>query len=126
MAPGARSRIGPPMLEIEIFRKQIYCVEESTCDFVGTLRRPHCSSAPGELCLPCPLVKYVAWASAEIIPGGSKVDILLIFFRLLAMKRKWTYTKKKMSSVTETVAYRVFLARKRYTEQMFVLVSMIF
>jgi len=57
---------------------------------------------------------------------GSKVDILLIFFRLLAMQRKWTYTKKKMSNVTATVAYSVFLVRKLYTEQMFVLVSMDF
>jgi len=37
-----------------------------------------------------------AWASAEFFPGGGgKVDILLIFFRLLAMQRKWTYTKSK-------------------------------
>jgi len=40
------------------------------------------------------------------------------------MKRRWTYTKKKMSNATETVACRVFLVRKRYTEQMFVLVSL--
>jgi len=31
---------------------------------------------------------------------GGKVDILLIFFRLLAIQRKWTYTKTKMFSVT--------------------------
>jgi len=36
---------------------------------------------------------YAAWASAEIFPGGGKVDILLILFTLLAMQRKWTYTK---------------------------------
>jgi len=33
------------------------------------------------------------------------------------------YTQKKMSNVTATVACSVFLARKLYTEQMFVLVS---
>ena len=54
---------------------------------------------------------------------GGKVDNLLIFFRLLAMQRKWTYTKK-MSNDTATVAYSVFPVRKLYTEQMFVLVSM--
>jgi len=32
--------------------------------------------------------------------------------------------KKKMSSVTATVANSVFLVRKLYTEQMFVLMSM--
>jgi len=62
-------------------------------------------------------------ASAEIFPGRGKVDILLFFLRLLAMQRKWTYTKKQMSSVTTAVACSVFLVRKFYTEQMFVLVS---
>jgi len=28
------------MLESEVFQKQIYCIEESTCDIVGTFRRP--------------------------------------------------------------------------------------
>jgi len=55
---------------------------------------------------------------------GGKVDILFIFFWLLAMQRKLTYTKKKMSNVTATVAYSIFLVRKLCTEQMFVLVSM--
>jgi len=58
---------------------------------------------------------------------GDKVDILLIFFWLLTMQHKLTYTKKKMSNmsiVTATVAYSAFLVRKLYTEQMFVLVSM--
>jgi len=73
---------------------------------------------------------YLSWASAEIFPAGVKVDILLIFFWLLAMQRKLTYTKNsyvvtaKMSNVTATVAYSAFLVRKRYIEQMFVLVSM--
>jgi len=46
------------------------------------------------------------------------------------MQRKLTYTKNsyvvtaKMSNVTATVAYSAFLVRKRYIEQMFVLVSM--
>jgi len=57
---------------------------------------------------------------------GSKVDILLICFRLLVMQRKWTHTKNKMFSVTTTVAYSVFLVRKFYSEQMLVLVSMDF
>jgi len=35
MATGARSNFGDPMLEPEVFRKQIYCIEESTCDTVG-------------------------------------------------------------------------------------------
>jgi len=62
---------------------------------------------------------FHSWASAEIFPGGGKFDILLIFFSLLVMQRKWTYTTKKMSSVSVTLAHSVFLARKLYSEQMF-------
>jgi len=54
MAPGARSKSGAPVFEFEVFRKQMYCIEESTCDIVGAFRRPHSNSAPGELSLPFP------------------------------------------------------------------------
>jgi len=30
----------------------MYCIEESACDIVGTLWRPHNGSVPGELCPP--------------------------------------------------------------------------
>ena len=39
MASGARSKFGAPMLEPEVFRTQMYCIEESTCDNLGTFRR---------------------------------------------------------------------------------------
>jgi len=39
MAPGARSKFGALMFETEVFRKQMYCIEESTCDIVETFRR---------------------------------------------------------------------------------------
>jgi len=42
------------MFEPEVFQKQIYCIEESTCDIVGTFWRSHSDMAPGELCLSCP------------------------------------------------------------------------
>jgi len=54
MAPGARSKLGTPVFEAELFTKQIYCTEGSTCDIFGTFRRPHSDSAPGELYPPCP------------------------------------------------------------------------
>jgi len=59
MAPGSRSNFGAPVFEPEAFRKQIYCIEESTCDIVGIfdapamIRHPHSDSAPGELWPPC-------------------------------------------------------------------------
>jgi len=44
------------MLEPEVFRKPMYCTEESTCDIVGyfsvppaVIRSPNSDSAPGEL-----------------------------------------------------------------------------
>jgi len=40
MAPGAGNKFGTPLLETEVFRKQTYCVEESTCVIVGTFLRP--------------------------------------------------------------------------------------
>jgi len=33
------SKFGAPTFETELFRKQVYCIEESTCDTVGTFRR---------------------------------------------------------------------------------------
>jgi len=39
MVPRARSSFGALMFEPEIFRKQMYCIEESICDIVGTLWR---------------------------------------------------------------------------------------
>jgi len=66
MVPGSRSKFGAAMFEPELFLKQIYCIEESTRDIVGTFRRPpqsfeaprsdtlpHSDSAPGELFPPC-------------------------------------------------------------------------
>jgi len=47
MAPGAKSKFGAPMIEPEVFQKQMYCTEKCICDFVGTFRRPTQSfSAP--------------------------------------------------------------------------------
>jgi len=52
MAHGARNRFGAPMFEPEVFREQMYCVEETTCDMLGLFGRPndstpgHCSSLP--------------------------------------------------------------------------------
>jgi len=56
MAPGEGSTFGTPMFEPEVFRKQMYCFGESTCDIVVTFRRPRSDSAPGELFPLSPLV----------------------------------------------------------------------
>jgi len=62
----ALGTFGATMVEFEVFRKQMYCIEESTCDLVLTFRRPRSHSAlpvvirrpgnsaplPGEFCPP--------------------------------------------------------------------------
>ena len=40
MAPGTRNKFGAPAFEPDVFRKQMYCIEESTCDIVRTFRPP--------------------------------------------------------------------------------------
>ena len=55
------------------------------------------------------------WASAEIFPGEGKVDILLIFSSLLAMQRKWTYTKNVQcygNSYIQCFPYKKILHRE--------------
>ena len=39
---GARDKkqVWRPMFEPEVLRKQMYCIEESICDIIGTFRRP--------------------------------------------------------------------------------------
>ena len=44
MAVGARKKFGAPLFEPEVFRKKMYCNEESACNIVGTFRRlGHCA-----------------------------------------------------------------------------------
>jgi len=40
MAPGTRSKFDAPMFKPEVVCKQIYCIEENTCDIAGTFRCP--------------------------------------------------------------------------------------
>ena len=41
-----RSKFGAPMFEPEVFRKQMHCIEESTCDTVEIFGNPRSDSAP--------------------------------------------------------------------------------
>jgi len=42
------------MFEPEVFGKQIYCIEENTCDIVGAFGTPRSDSAVEELRFSCP------------------------------------------------------------------------
>jgi len=54
----------------------------------------------------------------KFFQGGQR-QLLLIFFRVLAMQREWTYTNEKVPTVTATVAYSVVPVRNLCTEQSF-------
>jgi len=58
-SPGQEASLVPPMFEPDVFRKQIYRIEESTCDSVGTFRRS--DSAPGALCPARPRLSKRRW-----------------------------------------------------------------
>jgi len=47
MAPRARSEFGAPVFQPEVFRKHMYCIEESTCNILGAFGAPCIDSAPG-------------------------------------------------------------------------------
>jgi len=65
MAPGARSKFGTPMFEPKVFRKQMYCDEESTYDIVGTFWRPRSQSAHPQW--------FGAWAFVPPLPPSLRV-----------------------------------------------------
>ena len=62
MAAGTRCKFGAPIFEPEVFRKQMYCIEESACDIVGIFWRPRSISALPEwvvapvIAPPCPFI----------------------------------------------------------------------
>jgi len=69
MAPGPRNKFGPPIFELEVFRKQTYCFEKCLwhcCDFLV----PHSDSAPVKLCPLTPWLRF--WCYAIKIGNFSK------------------------------------------------------
>jgi len=46
MVLGAKSKLGAPMFEPEVFQKQMCCIEKSTFGIVGTFRHPSVIDAP--------------------------------------------------------------------------------
>jgi len=76
MAPGARSKFDAHMFEPEVFQKQMYCVEESTCDIVGTFRHSRSDSTSGALCpLVTPLdVSLRGGSGGEVCTEQKKTD----------------------------------------------------
>jgi len=87
MAPRARSKFAAPKFEPEVFRKQMYCIEASTCDIVGTfrqslrlfgapivIRRPKNCSPLAPLVTPLVLAPLLFLAYINWIDSQSRVD----------------------------------------------------
>jgi len=55
---GARDKkqVWRPMFEVEVCRKQMYCIEEVLVTLLGLFGDPRSDSAPGISCPPSPLV----------------------------------------------------------------------
>jgi len=70
------------MFELEVFRKQMYCIKESTCDNVGTFRHPRSDLASGKLCPLAPLVSPLEATSNNHLArflsfcDGLKLDLV--------------------------------------------------
>jgi len=60
------------MFAPEDFRKQMYRIEESTCDIVRTFRRPHSDSAPGD-CAPHPPSLRPYEAPGKVVTARSLI-----------------------------------------------------
>jgi len=69
MAPGARSKFGVRMFEPELFRKQIYCIEESACDIFGTFWRS------GNCTPPLPTPRYALYQRKSGTGGSHQIKL---------------------------------------------------
>ena len=86
--PGQEAKFGAPVLETEFFRKQIYCIEESSCDIVrafwrssqpfgipAVIWRPYSDSVP-EDCAPVDPPPSLRPEPAVSLPHFCKVTRL--------------------------------------------------
>jgi len=84
MAPGARSKFGAPIFEPEIFRKQMYCIEGSTCDIIETFRRPgNCVPFPPSL---RPWLKRQLSVRFACVHASVSFSFRLVFGKLFLLK----------------------------------------
>jgi len=60
-----KKQVWHPMFEPEVFRKQMYCIEESTCDNVGTFGTPIVIWRPGH---------FAPLAPTRYIPDADKLQ----------------------------------------------------
>jgi len=63
--PGARNKFAASIFEPNIIWEEMYCIEQKTCDFVGTFRRPPVIQRLGIV----PLLYALVWHFASNYPA---------------------------------------------------------
>ena len=103
-----KKQVWPPMFETEVFRKQMFCVEESTCDIVGTFLCP-----PQWFCTP-----IVTWRLENCAPLAPLVTPL---HAMIGWYRQVIFTVACCHSVKLwALATRAFRSQhKKYTSLSF-------
>ena len=93
-------KFGAPIFEPEVFRKQIHCIEESTCDIVGTFRRsPQSFGAPivirrlGNCAHHAPL--FTSWALSQVL------NLATIYVKIFGSMVCQVFYETLLTSATE-------------------------
>ena len=105
MAPRARSKFGAPMFEADVFRKQMYCIEESRLlvTLLGLFGAPcNHSTSPAFIwrprnCAPLPSRYVPAMGVGRIFSrGGAAGDFPIIFSRGVPKVLKFGFYPSKL------------------------------
>ena len=103
MASRARSKFGACMFKPVVFRKQVCCIEESTCDIVGTFRRPHqrfgvlvVIRRPGNYAPPSGVANPKFGGGQKILRGAKMLDFRRI--TLFCLEKRLSKHKMTMFS----------------------------
>ena len=115
MATGTRSKFGAPKFVTGIFRKQMYYIEESTCEIFGTIRRPAVSRRPGN-CVPLsPFVTPLQVSPPKRIALWSRTNGQRCHFRLLTPVATRGYLRSECCFGGKSIAApRGVVLKKRY------------
>jgi len=95
-----KKQVCAPMFKPEVFRKQMYCIEEGTCDIVGTFRRPPQSFNPPVIGAPivirrpgncAPLVTPLirAWACWRNVPAITRQTYFVVYEYIFVKFHSW-------------------------------------
>ena len=106
MAPGARNKCDDPVFEPKVFREQMFCIEECTCNIFGTFLRPQSFDArtlapsvrsckgprvDSTANINCPRVVNNAQLSVFVLKSFHKLSCVLLLLRIPGQNRPSNY-----------------------------------